>query len=125
MGVIGVLALAAVIFFMCRRARRRSSGASDTSSDASSALSFEKPGLISRWRNGLPGGNADRPTSPSQKKKRGAPTKGSIGRPTRVSLWPNFWKRTSSALSFKDVGGPALPPGVAVKGAGRDGRNAL
>jgi len=127
LGAIGISALAFVGVMFYRRRRSGSDSASSvgggyspTSFDKSVFEADKRPGFLERMRANLPG---TRPgTSGSGRddssilKGRAAPKKTQISKPTRLSMWPNFFKRSSDALSFKDAAPPTMPTGI---GGGR------
>ena len=112
LGIVGLGALGFVFWNMRRQRSARGwrpqspSPASERSVTPAYEKDWFKPkvGFVEKWRTGV-GGNQ---RSDMASKARGPP-KESISKPSRISMWPPFWRRTSDRLSFKDVGGPSLP----------------
>ena len=123
--VLGAIGIAALIFVAIMYFRRRRSGSSDAGSsvggfsprptfDQSVFQADKKPGFLDRMRANLPlsrPGTSSSQDSGSIMKGKAAPKKNQISKPTRLSMWPNFWKRSSDALSFKDAAPPTMPTG--------------
>jgi len=126
LGAIGISALGFVVFMFCRRRRSYSDSGSSIGGGLSPATTFDKsvfqadkrPGFIERMRANLPGsrpgtsGSGKDDSSIMRSRSGKAPKKTQISKPTRLSMWPNFWKRSSDALSFKDAAPPTMPTGI-------------
>jgi hypothetical protein len=104
-GAIGIVCLGFAIWVF---RRRRWSSASPTSNAETSSMSSsdvqKSSGMTERWWV--------KPSAlqTSRFKSRRSPSKDSISKPSRLSLWPpSLWRRRDDRLSFKDAGGPSLP----------------